>query len=47
MNKAEAMDLIEQEKDFPVKSRMFRDVRDNSYHTSFNMMDIRFMEEVV
>ena len=46
MNEQEALALKEAEKDFPVKSRIFRDVRDNTYHTQFSMLDIKYMEEL-
>ena len=46
MNKQEALALKEAEKDFPVKSRIFRDVRDDTYHTKFNIFDIKYMEEL-
>jgi len=45
MNKQEAIDLIESEKGFPVKSRVFRDVRDDTFHTQVSIMDLKYMEE--
>jgi hypothetical protein len=37
---------MEKEKDFPIKSRVFKDKRDGTYHTQFNILDIEHMEEV-
>jgi hypothetical protein len=45
MNRQEALELIESEKGFPVKSKVFRDVRDNTFHTQVNIFDLKYMEE--
>ena len=45
MNRQEALALIESERGFPVKSRVFRDTRDDTFHTQINIMDMKYMEE--
>jgi hypothetical protein len=46
MNEREARKLFEQEQGYPIRSRIFRDKRDDTYHTQIDIMDIKYMEEV-
>jgi hypothetical protein len=46
MNEQEAKQLFESEKGMPVRSRIFKDVRDNTFHTQVSILDLKYMEEV-
>lgn len=46
MNEQEARELFESEREFPVRSRIFRDVRDNTFHTQVGIFDLKYVEEV-